>query len=74
MDKGEKWEIFRALGQLTQLGLTMATCVLMGVLAGRFADSRLGTSPWGLLILAFMGAAAAFKVLYDTVIKRWMKK
>ena len=71
--KDERRRIVRALGLLTQLGLSMASCVLLGVLAGRYLDSRLGTSPWLLVLFAFLGAVAAFKVMYDMVIKEEKK-
>lgn len=73
MMKKDDREIFRALGLLTQLGLAMGCCVLVGVLIGRFLDARLGSSPWLLIVFAFIGGAASFKVMYDIVIKEWMK-
>lgn len=75
MKKGDNnREIIRALALFTQLGLSMASCVFLGVLAGKFLDSKLGTAPWLLLICSLIGACAAFKVLYDLAIKRWNKK
>ncbi|MGI6403552.1 MAG: AtpZ/AtpI family protein [Oscillospiraceae bacterium] len=71
--KDENRRIVRALGLMTQLGLTMACCVLIGVLAGRFLDSKLGTSPWLLVLFSLVGGAAAMKVMYDLVIKEEMK-
>ena len=71
-DNGNR-EILRALALLTQLGLSMATCVIVGVLIGRFLDRWLGTAPWLLILFSFVGAAAAFKTLYDIAIKEWMK-
>jgi len=47
------------------MGLTFAICVLLGVLIGRFLDDFLGTSPWLLLVFAFLGVGAAFKTMYD---------
>lgn len=66
-------DVLRALSLFTQLGLTMAVCVGLGVWIGGFLDRRLGTSPVLLLVLAFVGAIAAFKVMYDMVIKEHMK-
>jgi len=71
-DDGDR-EIGRALGLLSQLGFSMAACVLVGVFLGRWLDGRLGTSPWLLLTCCLLGAAAAFKVFYDLAIKEWMK-
>ena len=66
-------EIASALGLYMQLGLSMAMCVFIGVFLGKKIDNALDTSPVFLLILTFIGAAAAFKVLYDYTIKRWRK-
>ena len=70
--KGENRDIMRALGLFTQLGITMAVCVWIGVMAGKYLDKLLGTSPWLLVACALIGAAAAFKALYDIVIKEWL--
>ena len=66
-------EVRRALGLLTQLGFAMAACVIVGVFLGKWLDGKLGTSPWLLLGCSLLGAAAAFKVFYDLVIKEWLK-
>lgn len=58
-------DLLRALSFLSQIGITMAACVLIGVLVGRFFDNLLGTAPWLLLLFSLLGAAAAIKVLFD---------
>jgi len=55
----------RAVGMMTQIGLTMAFCVLGGVLFGVFLDSRLDTTPWFTIALSLLGCVAAFKAMYD---------
>lgn len=72
--KSEAQRLRNALALVTQLGFTMAACVFIGVLAGKYLDMWLGTSPWLLLLGAVLGAASAFKVLYDTAIKEWNDK
>jgi F0F1-type ATP synthase assembly protein I len=57
--------ILKALSLVSQLGLTLAGCVIVGFLFGRFLDNRLGTAPWLMLVMVFIGAGAAFKILYD---------
>jgi F0F1-type ATP synthase assembly protein I len=47
----------------------MSVCILIGVLGGAWLDSRLGTSPWLLLLGSLLGAAAAFTVMYDLTVK-----
>lgn len=59
--------MMKSLALISQLGLSMASCVLVGVLIGKFLDRLLGTAPWLLLVFAFLGSAAAFKTLYDIV-------
>ncbi len=58
-------ETLRALANFSQIGITMAATIFVGVLLGRFLDSLLGTSPWLLLIFSLLGAGAAIKSLFD---------
>lgn len=65
-------DIFKALALFTQLGLSMAACVFVGVFLGKLIDRWLGTSPLMLIILSLVGGAASFKVMYDIVIREWL--
>ena len=47
-----------------QLGLTLT----LSALGGLWLDRRLGTSPWLLLLLVLVGAAAGFYSIYRRVI------
>ena len=58
-------DLLRALSFLSQIGITMAACVFIGVFIGKFLDNLLGTTPWLLLLFSLLGAAAAFKALFD---------
>jgi len=71
-DNGDR-EVRKALGLISQLGFAMAACVVVGVFLGKWLDGKLGTSPWLLMAGCLLGAAAAFKVFYDLVIKEWLK-
>ena len=44
---------------LGQVGLTIAVPIALGAWLGLKLDAALGTSPWGLLGLIFVGMAAA---------------
>lgn len=44
---------------LGQVGLTIAVPIALGAWLGVKVDAALGTSPWGLLGLIFVGMAAA---------------
>ncbi|HEV2250482.1 MAG TPA: AtpZ/AtpI family protein [Candidatus Limnocylindria bacterium] len=44
---------------LGQVGLTIAVPIALGAWLGLKVDAALGTSPWGLLGLIFVGMAAA---------------
>lgn len=55
----------RMLSLVTNIGLTTAGCVLIGIFLGRFLDRLLNTSPLFLIVLLLLGVAAAFKNIYD---------
>ena len=61
----ERKEIMRAFSYLSQIGVTIAACILIGVLFGKFLDKFFGTSPWLLLAFSLLGALAAFKTILD---------
>lgn len=44
---------------LGQVGLTVAVPIVLGAWLGQKLDERLGTAPWGLLGLTFVGMAVA---------------
>lgn len=58
-------EALRALAYFSQIGVTMAASVLVGVLLGRYLDELLGTAPWLLLLFSLMGVGAAIKALFN---------
>ena len=59
----------KALSFFSLIGTTIMACVVIGIFLGRFLDGLFGTSPWLLLIFSFLGAAAAFKAVYELVSK-----
>ncbi len=42
--------------------------IVLSALLGYWLDKKLGTSPWLLIVLVFVGAAAGFYSLYRRVI------
>ena len=65
VSKEDRRNIVRALGYMTHIAITMAFCVLIGVLLGLFLDKKLGTDPWMVLIFSFIGCFSAFKAMID---------
>lgn len=49
------------------LGFTLFVSILVGVGMGHYIDTYCGTSPWGLIICALLGAVAGFWSLYKRV-------
>ena len=72
-EKDYRNEIAGAFGLMTELGVSMFACLFLGILAGKALDAWLGTPPTLLLAGALLGSFAAFKVLYDLAIKKWMR-
>ena len=60
-----KNDFVRGLSLLSQIGISIVTCILIGIFLGRFLDQFFGTSPWLLLIFSLLGTGAAFRYIYD---------
>jgi|DewCreStandDraft_5_1066085.scaffolds.fasta_scaffold00216_13 F0F1-type ATP synthase assembly protein I len=55
---------------LLGIGWYFATCVILGVLGGRWLDGRFGTSPLFALVGTFLGLAAALYGGYRMLTER----
>ena len=64
-DKKYNRELLRSLYMISQIGLTIAACVIIGVLLGRFLDNTFGTSPVLLIIFSLLGAGAGFRSIFQ---------
>lgn len=58
---------WKALGELSTVGLTLVIATLIGLVGGYYADRLLGTSPWLLLLGLVLGIAAGFVNLFRSV-------
>ncbi|HZW97780.1 MAG TPA: AtpZ/AtpI family protein [Bacillota bacterium] len=58
-------QVIRSIGYITQIGITIAATIMLGVFLGRILDNWLGTSPWLLLFFSLLGMAAAIKALFE---------
>ena len=63
MDKETK-KLFKTLGYLSTVGLSMVLAIALGAGIGYFLDKKFGTAPWLLLVFLAFGIAAAFRNLY----------
>lgn len=57
-------EFLRRVGGVTAAAVEMAVAVLLGVFAGSWLDSRLGTAPVLLLLLSLAGLIVGFVRLH----------
>jgi ATP synthase protein I len=58
---------WKALGELSSIGLALVICTVIGLAGGYYADRLLGTSPWLLLLGLALGIAAGFVNLFRSV-------
>jgi ATP synthase protein I len=63
MDKDVK-KLWRTLGYLSTIGLTMAFSVGIGAVLGHWLDEKFGTTPWLFFVFLCFGIAAAFRNLH----------
>ena len=55
--------------QFAGAGFQFTLSVLLGAFAGIWLDEKLGTSPWMVVVLVFLGAAIGFYSLYRNLMK-----
>jgi ATP synthase protein I len=58
---------WKALGELSSIGLALVVATVIGLVAGYWADRWLETSPWLMLIGLGLGIAAGFVNLFRSV-------
>ena len=57
-------DIFRNLGMLSSMGISVVLAIAIGVWFGLSLDRWLGTAPWFFWIFLLIGIAAGFKNVY----------
>lgn len=55
--------------EMAGAGIQFAAILVLSSFAGMWLDRQVGTSPWLLIVLVFLGAAAAFYSLYHKLMK-----
>ena len=58
----------RSAGQYAGLGVTFGAGIVLFTLLGLWADSRLGSSPWGLLLGVFGGFGLSLLWVYRRLV------
>ena len=58
---------WKALAELSTVGITLVLATVIGLAAGYYADRWLGTSPWLTMIGLGLGIAAGFVSLFRAV-------
>ncbi len=58
---------WKALGELSTVGITLVLSTVIGMVAGYYLDRWLGTRPWLFMVGLLLGIAAGFVSLFRTV-------
>ena len=66
-------KLTRQIGGVTTIPMVLAAGPLVGYGIGYWLDSRLGTDPWGKVILSLLGLVASFKQVVE-IIRRSSKE
>ncbi len=62
---GTSRKFFVALSLVSQLGLRIAACIIIGVFSGKYLDTLCNSKPWFLLLFSGLGVIAAFQVIFS---------
>ena len=67
MAPDEEYSSWKALAELSTVGITLVLATVIGLAGGYYADRWLGTAPWLTLIGLGLGIAAGFVSLFRSV-------
>jgi ATP synthase protein I len=60
----DKRQLFRSLGLLSSVGISMVAASLIGLFIGIYLDEWFGTKPWMTIIWLGIGIAAGFRNIF----------
>jgi ATP synthase protein I len=60
----DKRELFKSLGFMSSVGISMVASTFIGLAMGYYLDRWLGTSPWCTLIFLGFGIVSGFRNIY----------
>jgi ATP synthase protein I len=60
----DKRELYKSLGFLSSVGISMVASTFIGLAMGYFLDKWLGTSPWLTLIFLGFGIISGFRNIF----------
>lgn len=60
----DKRELFKSLGLLSTIGISMVASTLIGLAVGYYLDRWLETSPWLTLLFLLFGIIAGFRNIF----------
>ncbi|MDY0269145.1 AtpZ/AtpI family protein [Trichloromonas sp.] len=60
----DKHQLFRSLGFLSSVGISMVAATLIGLGMGWWLDQKFDTSPWFTLIFLGFGIVSGFRNIY----------
>ncbi|GIX49474.1 MAG: hypothetical protein KatS3mg131_3685 [Candidatus Tectimicrobiota bacterium] len=62
-------QTMRTVAPYLHLGWTLAASIVLGILGGRWADAKLGTEPWLMLLGAVLGVGSGLYYFLKTVLR-----
>jgi ATP synthase protein I len=63
-NKQERRELFKSIGFLSGVGISMVAATFIGFGMGYYLDQRFGTSPWLKMVFLLLGIVAGFRNIY----------
>ncbi len=60
----DKQQLFKSLGFLSSVGISMVAATLIGLAMGWWLDKKFDTNPWFTLIFLGFGIVSAFRNVY----------
>lgn len=65
----DKRDIFRALGEVGNIGFSLASSTIVGLFLGRWIDRTVDIHPWASIFGIVLGLAAGFWSIYKRISK-----